>query len=83
MIIRYSANALIGELPLPTWYVELSTAENLAEMAAAAHWREHPEDTPTPITVIHLQDVDSDDLGFFEVSCQLVPTFTACQLLQA
>lgn len=83
MIIRYSANALIGELPLPSWYVELSTAENLAEMAAAAHWRDHPEETPTLITVIHLQNVDGVDLGFFEVSCKQVPIFTASQLLQA
>lgn len=83
MIIRYSANTLIGELPLPTWYVELSTAENLAEMASAAHWRDHPEETPTFITVVHLQDVDGYDLGLFEVRCEQRPVFTASLLRQA
>ena len=54
MNIRYSANALLGQLPLPSDYVEQRTAEDLAELAAAAHWRDHPEDTPSFITVVHL-----------------------------
>lgn len=83
MIIRYSANTLIGQLTLPNGYVEFCTAEDLAELAAGAHWRDHPEDIPTAITVVHLQDVDGHDLGLFEVRCEGIPVFTACQLRQA
>jgi len=57
MIIRYSANTLVGQLSLPASYVVLCTPEYLAELAAVAHWQDHPEASPTFITVIHLQDV--------------------------
>lgn len=83
MIIRYSANVLPGQLMLPNGYVEMCTAEDLAELAAGAHWRDHPEDTPTMITVVHLLDVDGHDLGLFEVRCEGIPVFTARQLRQA
>lgn len=83
MIIRYSANSLTGELPLPTSYVDQCTAENLAELAAAAHWRDHPDETPTLITVVHLHDVDGHDVGLFEVRCEQRPIFTACLLWRA
>lgn len=83
MIIRYSANALVGQLPLPTDYVDRCTAEDLAELVAAAHWRDHPEDTPTFVTVIHLLDVDGHDVGLFEVRCEQRPVFTASPLQQA
>lgn len=83
MEIRFCANALPGRLVLPVAYVELLTAEALAELAAALHWREHPEDSPTPITALYLQDVDGRDLGLFEVRCEMQPIFTASRLQQA
>jgi hypothetical protein len=83
VIIRYVANNLPGELPLPTSYVDQRTPEELAELAAAAHWRDHPEDTPTFVTVVHMRDVDGHDLGLFEVRCEQRPVFTASQLRQA
>ncbi|MGZ0703815.1 hypothetical protein [Pseudomonas piscis] len=83
MIIRYSANALVGQLSLPSNYVDMRTPEDLAELAAVAHWQDHPEETPTFITVVHLQDVDGHDLGLFEVRCEQRPVFTASQLQQA
>lgn len=83
MIIRYSANALTGQLPLPTSYVDRCTVEDLAELAAAAHWQNHPEDTPTFVTVVHLLDVDGHDAGLFEVRCEQRPVFTASLLGQA
>ncbi|QLG95744.1 hypothetical protein HZF02_29210 [Pseudomonas yamanorum] len=61
----------------------MCTPEDLAELAAGAHWRDHPEDIPTSITVVHLQDVDGHDLGLFEVRCEGIPVFTATQLRQA
>lgn len=83
MLIRYSANALPGTLTLSVGYLMLCTNEGLAELAATAHWQDHPEDKPTDITVIHLQDVDSRDLGLFEVRYELRQVFTACPLRQA
>ncbi|WP_028681560.1 hypothetical protein [Pseudomonas chlororaphis] len=83
MIIRYSANTLVGTLSLPSNYIDKRTAEDLAELAAIAHWQDHPEETPTFITVVHLQDVDGHDLGLFEVRCEQRPVFTASQLRQA
>jgi len=83
MIIRYCANTLPGQFPLPSDYVEQRTAEDLAELAAAAHWRDHPEETPTFVTVVHMQDVDGHDLGLFEVRCEQRPVFTASLLRQA
>lgn len=83
MIIRYSANALSGRLMLSTTYVETCTAEDLAELATSAHWLDHPDDTPTLITVVHLQDVDGHDLGLFEVRREQRTVFTATQLRQA
>ncbi|MCF5059150.1 hypothetical protein GIW54_01100 [Pseudomonas proteolytica] len=83
MIIRYSANTLPGQLLLPTNYVDMCTPEDLAELATSAHWQDHPEDTPTMITVVHMKDVDGRDLGLFEVRCEQRLVFTACQLRQA
>lgn len=83
MIIRYSANALIGQLLLPTLYVDRCSPEDLAELAADDHWRAHPNDTPTLITVVHLHDVDGHDLGAFEVRCEQRPVFTAHLLAKA
>ncbi|CAH0321443.1 hypothetical protein [Pseudomonas mediterranea] len=83
MIIRYSANALVGQLLLPSNYVGMRTPEDLAELAAVAHWKDHPQETPTFITVIHLQDVDGHDLGLFEVRCERRPVFIASKLRQA
>ena len=83
MIIRYAANTLPGVLPLPSAYVDQRTPEDLAELAAAAHWRDHPEDIPTSITIVHMQDVDGHDLGLFEVRCEQRPVFTASLLQQA
>jgi len=83
MKVRYSANTLLGQLLLPTNYVDMCTAEALAELAASAHWLDHPEETPTLITVVHLLDVDGHDLGLFEVRCESRPVFTASLLRQA
>ncbi|NMX87153.1 hypothetical protein HBO11_16495 [Pseudomonas sp. WS 5010] len=83
MIIRYSANTLCGQLQLPANYVDSCTPEGLAELATDAHWRDHPEDIPTLITIVHLQDVDGHDLGLFEVRSEQRTVFTASQLRQA
>lgn len=83
MIIHYSANALPGRLLLPDSYVDMLTPESLAELSTIAHWQDHPEDTPTLITVVHVQDVDGHDLGLFEVRCEQRPVFTASPLRQA
>lgn len=83
MIIRYSANALPGQLALPVDYVDRCTTEALAELAAADHWRDHSNDLPTLVTVVHLHNVDGHDLGMFEVRCEQRPVFTASLLRQA
>lgn len=83
MRIRYCANALPGSLNMPVQFVESSTAEQLAELAAAMHWRDHPEDSPTVITALHLADVDGRDLGLFEVRCEMQPIFKATLLQRA
>ncbi|NBF05274.1 hypothetical protein GV819_23580 [Pseudomonas sp. Fl5BN2] len=83
MNIRYSANALNGSLQLPSYYVDLCTPEDLAEIVTIAHWQDHSEETPTIITVVHLLEVDGQDLGLFEVRCEQRPVFTASQLRQA
>lgn len=82
MNIQYRANTLPGRLQLPMRYVENCRAEELAELAAADHWRAHPEDRPAFITVVHLHDVGGNDLGLFEVRYVQTPVFTACQLKQ-
>ena len=82
MTLYYSANALIGRLCLPTRYSENCRAEDLAELAAAEHWRAHPDSRPTRVTVVHLHNVEGRDLGLFEVRCERRPVFTACQLHQ-
>lgn len=85
MEIRYCANTLPGQISLPSAssYAENCTAEELAELAAAMHWKDHPEDSPTLITAVHLQDVDGSDLGLFEVRCEMQPIFTATLLRRA
>lgn len=83
MIIRYSANTLPGQLVLPGTFVLFCTDEGLAELAAAQHWRAHPHDPPSHITVVHLQSVDGKDLGLFEVRCEQQPIYTATRLHQA
>lgn len=83
MEIRYCANTLPGQFCLPVAYAENRTAEDLAELAAAMHWKDHPEDSPTLITAVHLQDVDGCDLGLFEVRCEMQPIFTATLLRRA
>lgn len=83
MIIRYSANTLCGQMLLPSNYVDMCTPEELAELATSAHWLDHPEDTPTFITIVHLQDVDGHDLGLFEVRAEQRTVFTASHLRQA
>lgn len=82
MTLHYSANALIGTFCLPTRYVENCRAEDLAELAAADHWRAHPESRPTFVTVVHLHNVDGHDLGLFEVRCKQQRVYTASPLHQ-
>lgn len=81
--LYYCANALPGELCLPSNYVEHCTAEYLAELAAADHWQYHLDDVPTLITVVHLRDVEGHDLGLFEVRCSHRTVFKAEQLRSA
>ncbi|MFL6969014.1 hypothetical protein ACJ6X8_22535 [Pseudomonas alvandae] len=83
MKFYYWANTLPGELSLPQWYFDNCRAEDLAELAAADHWGAHPDDAPTPVTIVHLHNVEDRDLGLFEVRCEQRPVFTACALLQA
>lgn len=83
MNLYYCANTLPGEFCLPPLYVENCTAEALAELAAADHWRDHPNDSPTLITVVHLHNVDGHDLGVFEVRCEQRLVFTAHPLAKA
>lgn len=80
MIIRYCANGVSGELPLPSSYVENCTAVDLAELVAGDHWRSNPTEIPTLMTLIHLEDVDGSELGMFEVRREMRPVFTATQL---
>ena len=82
--IRYSANGLLGQLTLPLGVVQVCGGPPaLAEWAAADHWKAHPEDTPTAITVVQLHDVAGDDFGLFEVRCEQRLIFTASPLRQA
>jgi hypothetical protein len=83
MKLYYRANTLPGEFSLPRWYFENCRAEDLAELAAADHWRAHLDDIPTPVTVVHLHNVEDQDLGLFEVRCEQRLVFTACALVQA
>lgn len=83
MNLYYCANTLRGEFCLPQWYVDDCRAEELAELAAADHWRAHPDDIPTPVTVVHLHNVDDHDLGLFEVRYEQRPVFMAHALRQA
>lgn len=82
LTIRYTANTLNGRLLLPENYVDRCTAENLAELAATTHWQDHPHDTPTLVTVVHLRDVAGKDLGLFDVRCEQRLIFTAHALRQ-
>jgi len=83
MNLHYRANNLIGHLSLPTWYVEDCTANDLAELVAADHWRAHPDSDPTFITIVHLHNVEGRDLGLFEVRFEQRPVFTASPLQQS
>jgi hypothetical protein len=83
MILHYSANGLIGRLYLPARYLEKGKAEEMAELAAADHWRAHPDSHPTFVTVVHLHNVEGHDLGLFEVRCQWRSVYTATALQHA
>jgi len=83
MNLHYCANTLPGTFCLPTQFVENCTPEALAELAAADHWRDHPDDTPTLVTVVHLHNVDGHDLGVFEVHCEQRRVYTAHLLTKA
>lgn len=80
MIIYYGANGISGELPLPSIYLENATATDLAELAASDFWRHRPGEQPSLVTLIHLMDVDGNDLGIFEVRRDMRPVFTATAL---
>lgn len=82
MTLHYSANALIGTFCLPIQCVENCRAEDLAELAAADHWRAHPDSRPTFVTVVHLHNIEGRDLGLFEVRCERRPVYTASALQQ-
>lgn len=78
--VRYVANCLPGRLALPTRFLMAHSHALLAELAAGDHWRQHPDDAPTDITVVHLHDVDGQDLGLFEVRHELCSVYTAAPL---
>ncbi|WP_285419312.1 hypothetical protein [Pseudomonas sp. efr-133-TYG-5] len=59
------------------------SAQGLAELTTAQHWRAHPHDTPSHVTVVHLKDVAGSDEGLFEVRCDWQPIYTATRLHQA
>lgn len=80
MIVYYCANGISCELPLPSVYLENARAEDLAELAAGVFWRARQCETPSLVTLIHLQDVDGKDLGIFEVRRDMRPIFTATAL---
>ncbi|OFJ42651.1 hypothetical protein BJN42_26560 [Pseudomonas koreensis] len=82
MVIHYAANTLPGTLYLSDSFVLFCSAEGLAELATADHWREHAQDTPCDITIVHLSDVAGRDEGLFEVRRQLQPIYTATRLYQ-
>lgn len=80
MIVYFSANGVSSELPLPSAYLVSARAEDLAELAASLFWRDRRFEVPSEVTLIHLQDVDGQDLGIFEVRRELRPVFTATAL---
>jgi hypothetical protein len=82
MVIHYAANTLPGTLYLSDSFVLFCSAEGLAELATADHWREHAHDNPCDITIVHLSDVAGRDEGLFEVRRQLQPIYTATRLYQ-
>lgn len=81
MNIRYSVNGEPGQFALPSAFIEQCWPSDLAELVADDYWRHHPTKEPAAVTLVHLQDVDSVDLGLFEVRHELRPVFTATPLL--
>ncbi len=79
MIVLYSANGEPGQITLPSAYLDFARAEDLAELVASDFWR-HSGRSASPVTLIHLQDVDGTDLGRFEVRSQMRAVFTATSL---
>ena len=80
MEVFYSANGLSGRIGLPSSYIENCRAEDLAELVASDFWRNRPAESPSLVTLVHLQDVDGYDLGIFEVRRDMRPVFSATQL---
>lgn len=80
MKVFYSANGISGTLLITSLYLENARAEDLAELVTIDYWRSRPFETPSEVTLIHLQDVDGKDLGIFEVRRDMRPVFTATAL---
>jgi len=80
MLIAYTANGAPGQMGLPDIYVEDLRPEDLAELVASDFWRHHPSETPTPVTLVHLEEVDGRNLGQFEVRREWRPVYTATPL---
>lgn len=83
MNVHYCVNGVPGVLPLPSSFLENARAEDLAELAAADHWRRHPMENASHTTLVHLQDLDGNELGIFEVERVLRPVYTARHLTPA
>lgn len=75
--LTYCANGVTGHIDLPIACVAVMPAHSLAELAASCHWRDHPTDLPAQLTRVHLQDLDGEELGMFEVRREMRPIFTA------
>lgn len=80
MLIAYTANGAPGQLALPSHFAENMRAEDLAELVASDFWRRHPSETPTEVTLIHLELVEGVNLGQFEVRREWRPVYTATPL---
>ncbi|QSB20634.1 hypothetical protein JN403_06770 [Pseudomonas sp. 15A4] len=83
MDIHYSVNGVSSLLTLPTRYVHECTPASLAELTASDFWRNRPTEAPTAMSLVHLADVDGQDLGMFEVQRDMRPIFTASPLREA
>jgi hypothetical protein len=83
VIVYYGANGISGQIGLPSAYIDNCTAEDLAELVASDFWRHRPQEQASLVTLIHLMDVDGNDLGIFEVRRDMRPVFTASALTSA
>lgn len=80
MLIAYTANGAPGHIHLPSNYVDDLRPEDLAELVASDYWGRRPSETPSLLTLIHLEEVEGRNLGQFEVRRDWRPVYTATPL---